>query len=110
MICEVFQKSCVTFNYSNTFHTGKNDCQFVSHSVITTPNAFIQREKHKHGDFLIGTNDFHYSEANFSIIFSAANMSHYTTIPSRNTETPKILMGEDHLKQLLSIRQLLRLI
>ena len=51
MMCDVFPKACVTMNNSNTFHTDKNDRQFVSHSVITTSNTFIQHDKHKHGDF-----------------------------------------------------------
>ena len=49
-------------------------------------------------DFVIGKNVFHYSEANLSIIFSAANVSHCTTIPSPNTDIPKIIMGEKSFK------------
>ena len=74
---------------------------FLSHSVITTPNEFIPHAKHKHGAFVIGTNSFHYSEANLRIIFSAANVSHCTTIPSPNTDIPKILMGEKSFKAVI---------
>ena len=94
MLCGVFPEICFTVDYSNSFHLDPNDRAFLSHSVITTPNKFVTHNLNRHGAFMIGRNGFHYDEANLYIIFSAAHVSHCTTIPSRSIEMPKTLRGE----------------
>ena len=110
MLCDVFPEVCFTVDYSNSFHIDPNDRDFLSHSVITTPNKFVPHNKHTHGAFLIGRNAIMYSEANLYMIFSAAHVSHCTTIPSCSTEIPTILRGEKVIKALFSMKALLRLI
>ena len=110
MLCNVFPEVCFTVDYSNSFHIDPNDRDFLSHSVITTPNTFFTHNKHTQGAFLIGRIEFMYSEANLYMIFSTAHVSHCTTIPSRITEIPMILRGEKVIKALFIMKALLRFI
>jgi hypothetical protein len=101
MLCGVFPEICFTVDYSNSFHLDPNDRAFLSHSFITTPNKFVTQNLNTHGAFMIGRNGFHYDVANLCIIFSAAHVSHCTTIPSRSIEMPSILRGEKNYRSVI---------
>ena len=93
MVNGVFPKGILTINFHNGYHIDPNDRNYLTYCIVTTPNAYLPEEEQVGGIFVLGSNVFDYSCANFYFVFSGARVSHYTGVPYNVPNIPEALKG-----------------